>query len=280
MRSKVSLLACVWLSLANADELTRQLAARLPEEASAFARDAVKMVGEETIRQRLILELIANPVGPPKAKIQERTVISQYSFVSFRESPEALRELREVQSIDGKASKSRSLDSVAAAVTANDDKQKRKVLEDFEKLGLKGVASELGQLLLLFNGRKIQNYDFSLQTKRYVGADLIQVFSYAQVEGAGSMSVYRNKDVVRPKLSGEVWVDADYRPLKVTLSTVVEMEDKTGQVRHEMEVFYAPTAAGGLLPTHARYSEIRNGLRQSETEYEYRNFRPWDELKK
>jgi hypothetical protein len=280
-RLSVFLLLLVPVTLvAHADELTRKLAASLPQAASAFARESVKLVGEETLHQVYVTEVSSNPNGTSQPRIEEHTVVSRYTFVSFRESPEALRELRQVRTIDGKPAKALPLDAVAAAVTANDERQKRKVLEDFEKIGLKGVAAEIGQLLLLFNGRKIQNYEFSLQSRRFVGADPLLVFSYNQIEGAGSMTVFRDKDVLRPKLSGEVWVDGSFQPLKVTLATVVDAPDGKGLARHQMEVSYAPTAAGNLMPTRARYLVIRDGARHSETEYEYRNFVPWDVVKK
>ena len=127
----------------------------------------------------------------------------------------------------------------------------------FQKAGLMGVATDLGQLLLLFSSRKIQNYDFSFQSQRFVGADRVMVFTYSQIEGGG-MTVYRGKDTLRPKLNGEVWVDGDYRPLKVTLNSVVDAAADKKVIRQEIEVRYAPSVLPCVLPTRARHRELHN----------------------
>ena len=269
--------ALVWLafaSIASADERTRKLAARLPEEAALFAREATKYVSEEKLSQRAVVDQqVVN--GIRNAVWKDKVVVSRYSFVSFREAPEALREMRQIESIDGKRYKGdKSLKAVASAVAASDERQKRKLLEDFEKAGLVGVATNLGQLLLLFSGRKGQNYDFSFQTQKFIGADRVLVFTYTQVEGGG-MTTYRGKDTMRSKLSGEIWVDGDYRPLKVTLNSVVEAADKK-VIRQEMEVRYSPSVYACVLPTQARHREYRDGVVEVETIYEYSAFHPWE----
>jgi len=263
-------------AIASADERTRKLAARLPEEAALFVRESTKVVSDETLHQRALKEVAVDSSGRAKAQWQDRVIVSRYGFVSFREAPETLREMRQIQSIDGKISKSdKSLKSVAAAVSAGDERQKRKLLEDFEKAGLVGVATDLGQLLLLFSGRKIQNYDFSFQSQRFVGTERVMVFTYSQIEGGG-MTVYRGKDTMRPKLNGEIWVDADYRPLKVTLNSVVESADKK-VIRQEIEVRYGPSVLPCVLPTRAHHRELHDGVPQVENDYVYSTFRPWEE---
>lgn len=244
-----------------------------------FAREATRFVSDETLRQRAYKNSVVDSAGRPKIVVQDREIVSKYGFVSFREAPETLREMRQIESIDGKKSKTeRSLKSVAAAVSAGDERQKRKLLEDFEKAGLVGVATDLGQLLLLFSGRKIQNYDFSFQSQRFVGTERVMVFTYSQIEGGG-MTVYRGKDTMRPKLSGEIWVDGDYRPLKVTLNSTAETVEKD-PIRQEIEVRYSPSVLPCVLPTHAHHREIHKGVLQVENDYEYSAFRPWEDAGK
>ena len=271
--------AVLWLALASlvsADELTRKLAARLPEEAALFAREATKYVTEEKLSQRALVDQSEVP-GAKKEIWKDKVIVSRYGFVSFREAPETLREMRQIVSIDGKPVKGeKSLKAIASAVAASDERQKRKLLEDFEKAGLVGVATNLGQLLLLFSGNKVQNYDFSFQAQKFVGADRVMVFTYAQTEGGG-MTTYRGKDTLRSKLSGEIWVDGDYRPLKVTLNSVVESADLK-MIRQEMEVRYAPTLFPCVLPTHARHRELHDGVVQVTNDYEYETFHPWQDV--
>ena len=272
MIARYAVFLLAFASLVSADERTRKLAARLPEEAALFAREATKFSSEEKLTQRARQDAEVNATAVWKNKV----IVSRYGFVSFREAPEALRELRQIELIDGKRSKAdKSLKTVATAITATDERQKRKLLEDFEKAGLTSVATNLGQLLLLFSGRKVQNYDFSFQSQKFVGTDRIMVFTYAQTEGGG-ITTYRGKDTMRSKLSGEIWVDGDYRPLKVTLNSVVEAPDKK-VIRQEMEVRYSPTVYPCVLPTLARHREYRNGVIEVETLYEYSPFHPWEE---
>jgi hypothetical protein len=275
---RTAILALAASVVACADERTRKLAARLPEEAALFVREATKVVSEETLRQRAFKELVADRTGALKPVWQDKVIVSRYGFISFKDSPDSLREMRQIESIDGKAAKSeRSLKAAASAITANDDRAKRKLLEDFEKAGLVGVATDLGQMLLLFSARKIQNYDFSFQSQRFVGADRVMVFTYAQVEGGG-MTVYRGKDTLRPKLNGEIWVDGDYRPLKITLNTVSQTGDGNS-IRQEIEVRYSPSVGPSVLPTAARHREIRDGTLQVENLYQYAPFRSWEDAR-
>ena len=264
-------------SLAHADERTRKLAERLPEEAAAFAREATKYASEEKLTQHA-LENVRVVNGVAQLTWKDREVISRYGFVSFLEAPEALRELRQIDRVDGKQPKGeRSLKSIAAAVTAGDEARKRKLLEDFEKAGFTGIATNMGQLLLLFNARKVQSYDFSFRSQTFIGAERIMIFTYAQVEGGG-MTTYRGKDTLKSKLSGEIWVNSEYRPVKITLNSNVEAPDKQ-IIRQEMEVRYTPTPYPCVLPTLARHRELRYGVVQAETVYEYKPFRLWADLR-
>jgi hypothetical protein len=276
---KIAILLVISAVLVSADERTRKLAARLPEEAALFVREATKVVSEETLHQRAVKDIVATGPGTVKPVWQDKVIVSRYGFVSFHDAPDTLREMRQIESIDGKASKTeKSLKAVASAITASDEHQKRKLIEDFEKAGLVGVATDLGQLLLLFSGRKIQNYDFSFQSQKFVGADRVMVFTYSQIEGGG-MTVYRGKDTLRPKLSGEVWVDGDYRPLKITLNSTAQAADKN-VIRQEIEVRYSPSLIPCVLPTYARHREIRDGVVQVENVYQYSDFRSWEEARK
>ena len=264
----------VFAALASADERTRKLAQRLGEEAALFAREATKYASEEKLSQRALLYTQPIDGGLQRQAWRNTVVLSRYGFVSFLAAPEALQELRQIVSIDGKRAKS-SLKSVASVLTASGERQKRKLLEDFQKSGLSGVASGLGQLLLLFSSRTVENYDFSFQSQRFMGADRVLVFSYAQVEGRG-MTTFRGHDTLHSKLSGEISVDGDYRPLQVTLNSQVESPDKK-LIRQEMEIEYAPSAYPCMLPTRARHRELHDGVLQAETLYEYSAFRPWED---
>jgi hypothetical protein len=258
-----------WLGVAGlvwADERTQRLVSRLPEEALAFGRCAPRVYATETLRQREL-----SPV--PRAKGPGvRTVESRYALV---EMDEKLTEIREVLRVDGKGVKgAASPQDLLQTLQAESDKQRRKRLEALARHGLRGVATDLGPLLLLFRRNHVQNYEFSFQGERTIGSQRFHVFRYHQVDGQSTLQVYRDGGVARPRISGEVWVDAlNYRPYRVMLVTVVEGDKKNPSLRQEVMVDYSQSPFACQLPVQIVHREIPAGAPAVETTYQYTPFR-------
>lgn len=275
----VLLVGSVW-----ADEQTQKMTARLGEEAQAFAKLAPMVLGRETLKQRALKpprrfhpRIGKAALEPPKPVWQTREIVSEYGFSSFAGRPDELHELRQPVSVDGKPTRNaaKALENLAASITSKDDDRKRKLLKEFEKLGLIGAVSDLGQILLLFTPRQIERYEFTFKCPAKLVNEPVLVFSYKQLDGPEALTVFEeNKGgrAVEVKLSGEIWVrQLDYLPVRITiLSTAGEGRDA---VEEQAAVDYVMSPYGALLPFSATHKEMRAAKPVVENDFSYTNFR-------
>jgi hypothetical protein len=215
-------------------------------------------------------------------KWKEFRVVSNYSFASPRERSSAVREIRLIQTVNGKSVKHNdSLDQIAMSVASGSDAERRKLIAQLEKLGVKGVATDLGQLLLLFSESTAGNYEFLFQGQRMIDRDTpLLAFSFRQIDGPESMTVFRGSEVAKPKLAGEIMLRvADMRLSRVTLNSMVPGSGKEPDSLQEMTVDYS-LFDGCLLPSAAEHREYHAGVLQLENKYEYKPYRPFGSAKK
>src|SRR5262245_20621333 len=108
---------------------------RVAEEAEAFGKVARDVIAQETLQQRIRKaptrfrpRVGASVMAPPKIEYQTRTIVSEYAFATFKDSP-ALHEFRQVVSVDGqallKAEKARQ--SLTLGVRSQDDNVKKRM---------------------------------------------------------------------------------------------------------------------------------------------------------
>src|SRR5579871_1237050 len=165
MRSRLLIaLVMAWmLPLLRADEQTQKMAARVSEEAEAFAKLAPEVLGTETLHQKAqkpatrFHPRVGTAATNPGPVWKERTVVSEYGFATLADDQGALRELRQVVSVDGRKVEDtkKAQESLAKVITAKDDTRKKEVLKQFEKVGLIGAVTDFGQLILLFGRREL-----------------------------------------------------------------------------------------------------------------------------
>src|SRR5258708_36918316 len=91
-------------------------------------------------------------VDPPKPEVKDRDIVSYYAISSFRSSPEALHEFRQVVSVDGKpiSSDAAALEKFRATLASPDDHARKVLQTDFDKTGLAIAPVGFGQLVLFF----------------------------------------------------------------------------------------------------------------------------------
>lgn len=270
------------LTIARADERVQQMTSRLAEEASVFARVAPDVIGTEKLRQRAIklthrrfhphvVDQSAQPKGP---EWQDRELVSEYGFSTLADNPGALREFRRVLTVDGRdVTKSKdSPDVLAKSILSQDDHAKRKLLEQFEKYGLVGTVTDFGQLILLFEGKNIDQYEFAFAGTRMLAADSVLVFSYRQIDGPERLTVWDGKNTIRQKTSGEIWVrESDGLPVRITLNAVRGLGDQA--VSEQAQVDYAMSSYGIILPVSVTHREYRAGVLSAENMFTYSGFR-------
>lgn len=265
---------------AYADELTNKMTERLSEEAAAFMKAAPELFGTETLHQRALKpparfhpRIGADAAAPLQDQWKERDIVSEYGFALFSQSAGAIHELRQVISVDGKkvAETKKAQDSLAKAITATDDAQKRAMLKEFEKQGLTAAVTDFGQLLLLFTRRDLDRYEFTRRPPVMMGYDRALVWTYKQLEGPESLTLFEPSKSRHLKVGGELRVRAeDFLPLQITLIT--QEGDVPKSVREEAAVTYGQSKFGTLLPKSTEHRELRNGKLVMENRITYSEF--------
>lgn len=237
---------------------------RLSEEAEVFLRNAPKAIGQERLLHRgekvpafKLMSKGKDPGTPETNAVIEREIVSEYGFGSFKEAPEAIREFRQTLSVDGKASKGaeKARLTLAQNMTSDDDRQRKRMLEDFEKLGMVGAATDFGQMILLFRRGGLDKLHFNYKAPAKLGTDDVDVLQWYQRDDADSARVYQGKEMVRIRMQGEIWSrQSDHVPLRITV--LIPAVEYKQPVTHEGEIDYYQSAHGVLLPAAVRYKKI------------------------
>lgn len=277
------LLGLVLATLLSADELTQKMTARVSEEAEAFAKLAPQVLGTEKLHQaamkpkgRFHPRVGAAATQPPPAKWTERDITSEYGFAGFSGEAGAIHELRQVTTVDGHKVEDtkKAQTALAKAITATDDARKKEMLKEFEKYGLVGAVTDFGQLLLLFNRRDMERYEFTAKGDKMIGYDKALVFGYKQLDGPEALTLFEeNKhDLMRHlRIEGEIRVRAeDFVPLQITLTA--QQGEPPNALREEAAVTYAMSKYGALLPVSTEHRELRAGKVVAENHFTYTDF--------
>ena len=242
--------------------------ADVARHAARFWENATLYVGRETWQspepeapapkaappRRFHLHTRPAPVSSPKSA---HRIVSYYAFSTFRKSPEALREFRQIISIDGKPVKGDApLETFESKLARPGDRWRQKLLDDFEYAGEAGAVTDFGQILLLFTKASRDHYRFRVARYAELNHQPAIVLVYEQASGNQSVHFIDGpKDGGTQPLRGELWVrQRDHLPLKVTMTAT--HKEAGAAIRDEAEVVYAPLPDGALLPqlvTHWRY---------------------------
>ena len=212
----------------RADERTQQLLDRLAQEAEAFEKVAPQLMGVETLNQRALtppprfkLRVGEAAEHPLTATWQQREIISEYGFAVFGSG--AIQELRLVIAVNRKhvADEKKAQDDLASLVTGNNDQRKRRALQQLEKYGFRGGATDFGQILLLFSKATQERYEITYQGERDAGETRVQAFHYKQLDGPEALTLFRPGQAEQPRhlnVEGEIWMrETDGAPVRITI---------------------------------------------------------------
>jgi hypothetical protein len=265
-------LLCFALTV-RADERTQKLMERLAREADAFQKIAPEVVGRETLHQRALSAgrfkiRVSDPVW------REREIVSEYGFALL--GGQELHEVRQVTSVDGKrvAAESQAQEALGKLVAGNDDQRKRRALQQLEKYGLQGAATDFGQILLLFSGGSVERYELTASGPRLLGTVPTEVFRYRQLDGPQALTLFRENSAAQPqhlRVEGEIWVrEEDGLPVRITM---IATDDTKGRsLREEATVDYAMSEFGTLLPAETTQRELHSGEEVAENKFTYSDF--------
>lgn len=257
-RAVLCCLAALWTFAAHsAPAAGDDVLERLGPEADRFAEAAPRWIASEILRQIV-------------QGTETHVVRSEYGFVSL---PSGMREIRRVVSVDGrKVKQSKKLDSLALALASDDDTARRKLLESFEKHRLHGIATDFGQLILLFAHGNQQKFEFSRPQAVVAGQQHYFVLRFQQLDGSEALTIFEGGTPVKQKMRGEVWIRASDRlPVRIALDS--EHHDGDDQVRDVGAVDYRPSASGVLLPAAVLHRQFRNGRLQVQDHFQYTDYR-------
>lgn len=273
-------LAAAWTLVAQSVDL-KPILTRVAEEAEVFQREAVKVVGQEVLehRSRKPPPRFRPRIGraaelPPPVTFQTREIVSEYGFAALKEDPSALREFRQVVSVDGKevSNREKARTRLALGMTSDDDRERRRLLEQFERHGMAGAASDFAQIILLFRPRMIANYDFSFAGEAMLGADPVYAVNYRQKTGADNLRLYQGRRMESIGLSGVLWVrKRDALPLRVTVAATTGEDGR--EIAYTADVDYRRSAHGLLLPASVRLVKRAGEDLLMENLYQYSDFR-------
>jgi hypothetical protein len=246
----------------------RQLLIRLGEQVEAFRNSAPKAIADETLEQR------SRGTGSPPV-FTTRTVVSIYGYGGLPGAPAAIHEFRKVVSVDGKelTSRSKAREAISVGLKSDDDKARKKLLEDFQKHGLHGAVTDFGQVILLFSARRQKDYEFEAAGERQAGTDRALVLNYKQVGGNGGIMLFRGTKEDKQALQGELLLrETDGAPLRVTMT--VTTSSNGVDTKDVLEVNYTDSALGCVFPVTVSHQEFVKDELVSENKFQYGPFRP------
>jgi hypothetical protein len=272
MRKARRLSALLLASLAFAQGPARklslpQLLNRVAGQAEAFRKIAPTMLADETLSQRTRR---AGTTGD----YETHELVSVYAFGTLPVAPTVIHEIRKVVSVDGKqvTSKAKAREAMTLGLHSEDDKLKKRLLEDFEKHGLRGAVTDFGQVILLFSARHQKDFQFEQAGDQIIGVDRAIVLKYKQTGGAGGVMVFRGNNAERQVLQGELLVrETDGMPLRITMSSTLKSKD--GETKDSLEVNYVDSGLGCVVPSNVQHKELFNTDVLSENSFQYGPFR-------
>jgi hypothetical protein len=283
MRVWTGLLAVTLLPAA--DLPLEQILSRVSEEAEVFRQVAPQTLAEETLTQRTLkppprfrprLGAAAKKPEPPKPVYATQEVVSEYSFATLRDSPGALHEFRQVISVNGRriTTPEKARHALSLGLRSEDDRVRKRMLEEFQKHGLQGAATDFGQLILLFTRRELQNYEFRIEGPARIGAEeaLMIAFEQRQGENQTSLLVFEGRKTVRGKIEGRLWVRRrDGLPLRILMRSEWTVQGRAR--RHEGIVEYTPAPFGAVAPASVKHSEYVDDQLVTENLFRYSAFK-------
>ncbi|MFB3776834.1 MAG: hypothetical protein ACE141_04460 [Bryobacteraceae bacterium] len=279
VRAAAVLLLCP--SLSGAQENLERILARLAEEAEAFVRVAPLVLSEETLVQRVSrAPSLVRPRVPasqdrsPGLGVRTREIVCEYGFSTFADSPNVLHEIRQVLSVDGKRIRSRDPGRLRLSLGtgARDDRVKRRLLKEFEDIGLTSAAVDLGQLILLFTRGRLADYEFELNGRGALPPESALILEFRQVSGYPAVTVFEGRNARREPVQGELWVrESDGLLLRIVIFTLRGQDGHS--LQNEATVDYRMSQHGALLPSAVSHREYLDGRLETESISRYAPFR-------
>jgi hypothetical protein len=281
LRSIFCLLAAA-SALADSPTALAPFLSRVSEEADAFRQSMVKTLSEETLDQRAVLgpsrfhpRIGKGAVEAPKPRVRARQIVSEYTIGTFQETgSNDLHEFRQVVSVDGRPVQSAesARHALALGMRSQDDRIRKRMLEDFAKHGLVDIASDYGLILLEFTRRGLEKLTIAPGTESRIGTETALALNWKQTSEEGGQLAFSGRRTVREPLSGILWVrKSDGLPLRI--ETWAEYAESEHKIRDQASVEYTMSPHGFLTPVSVLHRHLIDGQVITENLYRYQPFK-------
>jgi hypothetical protein len=270
----VALLAVSSVGPADSPQ-TERILSRVAEEAEILQENIPKTITQETFEQRALMppsrfrpRLGKAAAEPDKLRLQVRQIVSEYTVGTFKETASRdLHEFRQVVSVDGRIVQSaeNARHALSLGMHSEDDRMRKRMLENFAKYGLVDIATDYGLILLEFTHRGLSNLDIATGSTSNIGADAALALPWKQKTEAGGQLEFVGRRTVRQPLQGILWVrESDGLPLRV--ETWAEYRDRA-------TVDYMQSSHGFLTPVSVLHRHLIDGRVITENLYRYQPFK-------
>ena len=248
---------------------------RIAEASERFSLTAQQYMCRETLEQRAI-----RPRSVRKAKgntvalgsapqYDHRRIVSFYSFTTFGRSP-VVREIRQVLIVD-KETLTKEFEgrrSFRKALLSRDDEAKGYLSNGFGAEVLSGIATDMGQMVLLFDRDSIKNFAFEYDRDETIAGIATMVIRYTQKRGKEGVRIDEGGKKTKEPLKGWLWVRLpDFLPLRITM--ISAHSEKKHDIREEAEVDYAEYPNGALLPAAVIHRRWDTDILAAEDDFRY-----------
>jgi hypothetical protein len=282
MRILLAAVAAAQLWAADTPPGMRDILARVAEEAQVMEQTIPKTLTQETLEQRASMGVArfrprvgTGANAPVRIKMQVRHIVSEYSVSTLKQSDSHdLHEFRQVISVDGKQVQSAdsARHALSLGVHSQDERIRKRMLEDFAKHGLVDIATDYGLILLAFTPRGMENMAIVPGSRTNVGADLALGLAWKQKSEAGGQIEFQGRRTIRQPLQGTLWVRAsDGLPLRAEVWAEYTQDQHV--VRDEATVDYTESAHGFLTPASVVHRHLVDKRLITENRYRYEPFK-------
>lgn len=254
--------------------------ARLASQAQSFAEQLANLVCTEVLQQKSISyatrmrirvgEAALKPIAP---KVRERMIRSELGYALRGKETPMWGEVRKVIDVDGRnvTPPKKARERLAFGLKSDDERARLKLMEEFMKYGLEGLATDYSLTLLLFRFGDIDRMRFEPQGSEFVGADRVNSFVFSRADSEAAVTVFDGRQAVRQPLNGAIWLrEKDSMPVRIRLVSALK-QDAT-LILDEGTVEYGPSKFGSVVPATVNYRRLVNGVLLLETRYEYKDF--------
>jgi len=245
-----------------------------------FSQTAQQYIARETLHQRAIQprsvrKKKGNTVSAGSTpQYDQRQIVSFYGFTTIGKSA-VIHETRQMLTVDKEiiSTEFEGRRSFRDALLSRDDVVKQKLLNDYDRETLRGIATDLGQMVLLFDRTGIQNFTFAFERNDVIGGRPAMVLRYVQRGGGEGVRITESGKQMRAHLQGWLWLRLpDYLTVRITM--VSNRTIKKHDVRDEAEVDYAENVNGALLPSHVVHRRWEDDILAAEDDFQYSDWQP------